>query len=151
MAQAVGSDAREPDLDPIDRICLSSWQLVRWRKLVGACAGAVGWRSLLCHLSPHGLDCCCGGGDNLLQPSGPRCSGGGLGDDPGWCSRLWSTRRPRHLQGRRFWGLPSRSGGLRAGGGARDNGTHVLWLLAATSAGAGADDVGHLWPRLAAV
>jgi hypothetical protein len=102
----------------------------RWRQLVGACVGAVGWRSLLCHLSPHGLDCCCGGGDNLLRLIGPWCSGGGLGDDPGWCSRLWSTRRPRRLQGRRFWGLPSRSGGLRAGGGARDGEAHVLWLLA---------------------
>jgi hypothetical protein len=96
VAQAVGSGARGPDLDPVDRICLSSCSWCgggQWRQLVGACAGDVGWRSLLCHLSPHGLDCCCGGGDNLLRPTGPRCSGGGLGDDPGWCSRLWSTRR----------------------------------------------------------
>jgi hypothetical protein len=30
----------------------------------GACAGAVGWRSLLCHPSPHDLDYCYGQGDN---------------------------------------------------------------------------------------
>lgn len=161
MAQAVGSGARGPDLDPVDRICLSSWQLVRWRPVAVAVA-AVGWglcrccgvRSLLCHLSPHVLDCCCGGGDNLLRPTGPQCSGGGLGDDPGWSSRLWSTRRPRRLQGRRFWGLSSRSGGLRAGAAPEMVG-HTscgCWrMMAATSAGAGADDVGHLWPRRAAV
>jgi hypothetical protein len=98
MAQAVGSGARGPDLDPVYRICLSSWQLVWWRQLVGVCAGDVGWRSLLCHLSPRILDCCYGGGDNLLRPTGPQCSGGGLGDGPGWSSRLCSTRRPRRLQ-----------------------------------------------------
>jgi hypothetical protein len=30
----------------------------------GARAGVVGWRSLLCHPSPHDLDYCCGQGDN---------------------------------------------------------------------------------------
>jgi hypothetical protein len=102
---------------------------LRWRRLVGVCASVVGRHTLLCHPSPHGLDCCCGRGGNLLRPASLRCSGGGFDDSPGWCSRLWSARRRRRLQGRRFWDLPSRSGGLRAGGDARDGGAHVLWLL----------------------
>jgi hypothetical protein len=157
VAQAVGSGARGPDLDPIDRICLSSWQLVRWRPVA-----VVGW----------GLCRCCGvalsslpslpswpllllwWGDNLLRPTGPRCSGGSLGDDPWWSSRLWSTRRSRRPQGRWFWGLPSRSSGLRAGAAPEMVG-HTscgCWrMMAATSTGAGTDNVGHLWPQRATV
>lgn len=57
MAQAVGSGARGPDLDPVDRICLSSWQLVRWRPVAVAVA-AVGW----------GLCRCCGVALSSLPP-----------------------------------------------------------------------------------
>jgi hypothetical protein len=53
VAQAVGSGARRLDLDPVDRICLSSWQLVRLRPVA-----AVGW----------GLCRCCGVALSSLPP-----------------------------------------------------------------------------------
>jgi hypothetical protein len=40
------------------------WGLRRQRRWFGARVGAVGWRSLLRHPSPHDLDYCCGRGDN---------------------------------------------------------------------------------------
>jgi hypothetical protein len=66
VAQAVGSGARGPDLDLStgSASTAASWcgggcgcgrWWLRWRQLAGACAGAVGWRSLLWLLSPHVL------------------------------------------------------------------------------------------------
>jgi hypothetical protein len=66
VAQAVGSGARGQiwTLSTGSASTAGSWcgggcdggrWRLRWRQLVGACAGDVGWRSLLCHLSPHVL------------------------------------------------------------------------------------------------
>jgi hypothetical protein len=57
VAQAVGFGARGPNLDPVDRICLNSWQLVRWQQVAVAVA-AVGW----------GLCRCCGVALSPLPP-----------------------------------------------------------------------------------
>jgi hypothetical protein len=104
------------------------WRL-RWRQWLGLVQVLRG--ALFFATSPlTALTATVVGATTSFRLTGPWCSGGGLGDGPGWCSRLWSTWRRQRLQGHRFWGLPSRSSGLGAGGGARDCGAHVLWLQA---------------------
>ena len=46
MAQAVGFGARGPDLDPVDRICLNSWQLVRWQQVAVAVENALAFKEI---------------------------------------------------------------------------------------------------------